>query len=220
MKNDGFEQKSGMIRQLAALPADQFSDHLSQVHPGIATTAPNIAPHIFSAATNAVQFLNSKLPHSGNELPFDEKSKASKGERSAWLELHDLVSDPTSVLNHVKNGTLTSHHMEAMRTVYPDLHQHMVDKINQELGGLKMKGKDVPYSKKIAISKFIGQPLDSTMTSQNMQAIINSAAPNPGPAVAAGQKGKASGTALTQINKTNSIYQTPDQHREFEKGGH
>src|ERR1700679_1497697 len=118
MAND-YGDKSTQIRQLAGMQPDQLVDHLTNAHPNISQVAPNIAPHVFSAATNAIQFLNSKLPSHGNELPQDKAPGPSQQQKNAWLDLHKTVSDPVSVLNHVKNGTLNSHHLEALQSVYP-----------------------------------------------------------------------------------------------------
>lgn len=210
MKND-YDTKATQIRQLASMPADQLNDHLATSHPNIAEAAPNIAPHVFSAATNAIQFLNSKLPSHGNELPQDRSPGPSQASKTAWLDLHKTVSDPTSVLDHVKNGTLNSHHLEAMQSVYPDLHQEMVSKIGEHLTAAQ--GKKLSYPKRMAISKFIGQPLDSTMTPQSFQAILASNGPS---AASAAQKEpkKASGVQLNQLNKVNQLYETPLQQRE------
>lgn len=206
MAND-YGSKSTQIRQLAVLPPDQLVDHLNNAHPNISTAAPNIAPHVFSAATNAIQFLNSTLPSHGNELPQDQAPGPSTQQKNAWLDLHKTVSDPVSVLDHVKNGTLNSHHMEALTSVYPDLHQEMVSKMSPHLGD-----KQLPYSRRMAISKFIGQPLDSTMTPESFQAILSSSASQ----TQSGQPApkKASGVELNQLNKVNQLYQTPLQSRE------
>jgi hypothetical protein len=212
MAND-YDQKSSQIRQLAVLNPDQLVDHLTNAHPNISNVAPNVAPHVFSTATNAIQFLNGKLPSHGNELPQDRAPGPSSVQKRAWLDLHEAVSDPVSILSHVKNGTLNSHHLEALQSVYPDLHQEMISKITDHLGSLQSKDKQLPYGKRMAISKFIGQPLDSTMTPQNMQAVLASA----GQQQAQSQAGpkKASGKELDQINKVNEIYQTPLQQREI-----
>jgi hypothetical protein len=216
METDDFEQKAGNIRQLASMPPDQLTDHLSAVHPHIDQVAPNVAPHVFSAATNAIQFLNSKLPNSGNELLQDKIPEVSQAQKTAWLNLHKTVSDPTSVFDHINNGTLNSHHLEALQSVYPDLHQEMIQKSMEHLGIMKTKGEQLPYQKRVSISKFIGQPLDSTMTPDSFQAILRSAGPNSGPAAQGGPK-KATGVTLNAIQKANKIYETPEQSDQLEK---
>lgn len=224
MNNQEYDQKAQSIRQLAALPPDGMANHLTNVHPEISNIAPNIAPHIFSAASSAVQFLNSKLPSAGNELPQDHYVSPSRTQQAAWLDLHKTVSDPTSVLEKIKNQTLNQHHVEAIKTVYPDLHEEIKGKIVEQLGKQKSEGKKMPYGQRIAMAKYVGMPLDSTMTSQSMQAIMKSASGNAGPEAQASQQqqqapkgSKPSGTELTQINKVNAIYQTPGQAREVSR---
>lgn len=215
-EKDDFESKSQNIRQLAALPPDELTNHLTNVHPNIDSIAPNLSPHVFSAATNAIQFLNSKLPSAGSELLQDPVVKPSKAQRTAWLDLHSLVNDPVSVLDRVKDHTINGHHLEAMQTIYPDLHDQMKTQLLEELSQHKQNGGTLSYQRRLAMSKFIGEPLDSTMTVQNMQAVIKSASVNTGPeAQASSQQGaratKPSGPQLTQINKVNAMYQTASQ---------
>lgn len=212
-KDDGFMEKAGQIRQLASLPPDQLTDHLTTTHPNISTTAPNVAPHVFSAASNAIQFLNSKLPPTGNELPQDELPSGSQAQKAQWLDLHQLVNDPVSVLDHVKNNTLTSHHLEALQSVYPDLHEEMKDKIMEEVGALQNSKTSIPYSRRVMISKFIGLPLDSTLTPESFQAIMQA---NSGPQQeqeGGGQKPakNATSAAVSQMNKVTQLSQTPVQ---------
>lgn len=213
MSEDDFSDKAAEIRTLASLPTEKFVEHLSRVHPDIDSVAPNIAPHIFSAATNAVQFLSSKLPGSGNELLQDKPMEPSQAQKKAWLDLHAIVNNPLSVLERVKDQSLTRHHLEALQSVYPDLHQEMVAKMQQQLGQMKLSGQILPYQKRVALSKFMGTPLDSTMTPAHMQGIIQSASMNTGPEAQTRQLGpkKASGVELKQINQVNKLYQTPLQ---------
>jgi hypothetical protein len=217
MDND-YKEKAGQIRQLAALPADQLATHFSNLHNTLASAAPRLAPHIYGTATNAIHYLNSKLPNAGNELIQDKQLPPSDAQKNAWLDLHKTVDDPLSVLDHVNKGTIRSSHIDALKSVYPDLHQEMVQKTMEHLGGMKMKGQELPYSKRLAIGKLIGMPLDSTMTQQNMSAIMQAASQNTGPQAQANKSPKrASGVELDQIDKVAKLSQTPDQARQSQK---
>lgn len=214
MEQSDYGSKSQQIRQLASLPPDKLVDHLSGIHNGLGTVAPNLEPHVHTAAINAIQFLNSKLPNAGNELLQDKHPEPSGTQKRAWLDLHKTVDDPTSVFDHINNHTLNNHHIEALKTVYPDLHQDMVQKIQEHLGEMKTKGQTLSYSKRAVLSKFIGQPIDSTFTPQSSQAIIMSAGQAQTPQTGQGKsQKKASGPELSQINKVNSLYQTQEQAR-------
>lgn len=214
MDDSDYNEKAQQIRRLSALPPDQLIDHLSKTHSGLEDIAPNITPHIHTAAANAIGFLNSKLPRVGNEMPQDTVPPVSIAQQKQWLGLHRVIDDPLSVLEHANNGTLNHSHIEALKAVYPDLHQEMVNKAQEQLG--KLNGRHIPYAKRVAIAKLAGAPLDSTMTQANMQAIQMAASPNQGPAAQAGKK--ASGVELKQINKVNAIYSTPQQDREMKQG--
>lgn len=216
MEND-YDTKATQIRQLATMPPDQLVDHLTNTHPQISQIAPNVAPHVFSAATSAIQYLNSKLPSHGNELPQDKAPGPSPMQKRNWLDLHEVVNDPVSILKQVEKGTLNSNHLNALQSVYPDLHQEMVSKITEHLGSLSAKEKQIPYTKRMAISKFIGQPLDSTMTPQSFQAILSSSAVQNTDSSAQNKSSpkKASGVQLNQLNKVNQLYETPLQQRQI-----
>jgi len=215
--NQEYEEKSGQIRQLAALPAEDLSAHLSQMHPGVSSIAPNIAPHVQGTAGRAIQFLNSKLPSAGNELLQDSPVKPSSAQKRAWLDLHKVVSDPLIILDHVNQGTINRHHVEALTTIYPNLHQELVGKINEELGALRAKGQSLPYYKRLGLFKITGQPIDSTMTQPNMAAIINANRPSQAQGQVGNSIKKPSSTELSQINKVNQQSLTHSQAREIQK---
>lgn len=214
MEDGEYEAKSQPVLRLASMPPDQMASKLAESHPMLQHVAPNMAPHIHSTAMRAIQFLGSRMPGTGNELIQDEKEAPSQAEKEKWLELHHVINDPASVLEHVKNNTLTGHHVEALQTVYPDLHQEMVAKIAEHLGNLKQKGQEVPYQKRLSLSLLTGQPLDSTMTPESMQAALMA---NRGATTETqgtnGKPKRASGPELNQLNKVNGMAQTPLQRR-------
>ena len=214
-ENEDYDQKANQIRNLGNMPPDQLATHLSSLHNTLEAGAPNVAPHIYTTAANAIQFLNSKLPSHGNELVQDQAPGPSQAQKRAWLDLHSAVNDPVSILDHVSKGTLTSHHVEALQSVYPDLHQEMVQKAAEQLGQLKNNDGMLPYAKRVSLSKLMGQPLDSTLTPPSYQAIL---AANGASGQQAAQKQpkakKASGVELNQIDKTNQLSQTSLQARE------
>lgn len=216
MTNEGFQEKSDQIRQLASLPPERFSEHLANLHNTLDASAPNIATHIYASANNAVQFLNSKLPKMGNELIQDKLPELSELSKNKWLKTYHAVNDPLSVLDHVDKGTLTHEHVEALRSVYPELHQDMSNQILEHLGKMKMNGKQLPSSKKLAISKFLGMPIDSSLTPQSLQAIINANAGAQKPMQPKAPQ-KASNAELSQINKVNPIYRTGPQQLQFDR---
>ena len=213
--SDEYNKKSNQIRQLAAMPQEQLTDHLSQLHDTINSVAPNIMPHIHATAINAIQFLNSKLPTTGNQMVQDRVVPLSEVQKRQWLNLHSIVDDPIKILDHVNNGTLNNQHLELMHSIFPDIHREMADKLRLELGSLHMKNKQLPYAKRQSIAKFISEPIDSTMTQQAAQAIILSSTATTAKQQQMNKQHKASSTELTQIDKVNKMALTSTQANEL-----
>lgn len=183
---------------------------------GLNHFAPNIAPHITSAAGNALGFLQSKLPPKGNDL-LDDHSEPSEMDKHRFMIYHKVISDPASVIDHIKDGSLNGQHMEALSTVYPDLHQDMKSKMLEGLADMHADGRKLDYHQRQAMSLFLGRPLDSTMTPQASQAIIQSAGIQQAQRQQATSQKKASGVELKQINKVDSLYATPLQARAIDR---
>lgn len=216
MGND-FSEKSDQIQALAT---DQdLPGRIDSVHPNIMTTAPNIGGEIGQTAQRALGFLQSKLPSRGEQAFEDAPTMPSKDDQNKFMQYHEIVSNPVSVLEHIKNATLTDGHVQALESVYPDLHSEIKQKLVEELSDMKNKGSTLKYGTRQSLSTFLGMPLDSTMNPQSMQAIINSAGnqqtshQNSGDAT---QK-KASGTELRQLDKTSAIYPTKLQARDLNR---
>lgn len=205
---------SAEIENLGATSPQELLNNSKQN--GINHFAPNISPHLTSAAGNALGFLQSKLPDKGNDL-LDDYSEPSDLDKHRFMTYHRIVSDPASVINHIKDGTLNGQHMEAIGAVYPDLHQEMKAKLLEHLADLHADGGKLPYHQRQSMSLFLGQPLDSTMTQQASQAIINSAGVQQAQRQQAKAPKKASGVELKQINKVDALYPTPLQARAIDR---
>jgi hypothetical protein len=211
---DDYDSISDKIENLSATPPGQLADQMNKS--GINKVAPNVAPHLMSTAGNALGFLQSKLPPKGNDL-LDDHSEPSEMDKHRFMVYHKVISDPASVIDHIKDGSLNGQHMEALSTVYPDLHQDMKDKLLEGLADMHADGQKLDYHQRQAMSLFLGRPLDSTMTPQASQAIINSAGIQQAQRQQATSQKKASGVELKQINKVDSLYATPLQARAIDR---
>ena len=211
-----FEDRSSEIKKLASASPQEFVEYLTELHRGFDDAAPNIAPHIYATANNAVQFLSSNLPKDPTGSIHDMPNRVSKDQQEAWLDLYKVVNDPVSILEKVKDTTVTTQEIQALQSVYPDIHREMSSKILEELG--KRNGAPVSYAKRLAISKFLGSPIDSTITPLSFQAIMTSSAIPVSQNVPRGTRsGKATAAQLKANKAVTDLYKTPDQAREVEK---
>lgn len=162
-----YNKNSSRISELANNP-QQLYNHLENSTKQISDVMPNISSGLYSTISNGIQFLNSKIPKPTNELPLNAKWEATPSQKAKFNKYYQIVNDPISVLNQVKNGTLSSEAMETLQTVHPDLLQKMRQEVMQNMTSKKIS--NLNYSTKITLSKFLGQPLESAMMPQVVMA--------------------------------------------------
>jgi hypothetical protein len=161
-----FNRNSKLIRKAMMLSQEQQLNNLAESNKDLNAAAPNIHPHIITTSSNALNYLYNKLPKPQQEFLGDSKWQPSKSQMHQWNEVHDIINDPHSVLDHVKKGTLNSHHIEAVKNVYPSLIHEMKQAVMENMSPENIK--KLNYSKRIALSKFLGQPMDSSLTQQSI----------------------------------------------------
>lgn len=216
MKNDDYAKKSSAILELGNLPIEQLSETVSPPDP---QDIPGIAPFIDATRINAVMYLKNALPPGRHNLSQDQIPPISDSQKKQWLEIESVIADPLKLLDAVQSSQVNSHQIQAVKAVYPAIYQEMSMKVREELGRLFMEKKQVPYARRIAIAKFLGEPIDSTMTQSSMMSIIhaNAGATSEQNPQAKQGRSKPSGPEITQINKVTDLFKTPAQAEQAKK---
>ena len=206
-----FSRKSQKIRELAGNPEAQMNA-IAESTGDLHKVMPNITTALGTTALNGINYLNAKLPRPSNDLPLDQEWEPTKVQQSDWLERHSTVEDPIKVLDHVRDGSLTHAHMEALQAVHPDLLKDMQSKVMDNMTA--NAHKTLPYATKIALSKFLGQPLSNSQLPQVVAANqATFAMSQQGPAQGGKSKGstqsglaklKVGDMAATQVDKLES----------------
>ena len=88
---------------------------------------------------NIVGFLQEKLPEntSGSQLLFNNNQVPPMNQILKFMRYVDVLNDPNKVLQLVVAGQLLPEHMEALKTIFPKLHQAQIEAL---LEGLTEKG--------------------------------------------------------------------------------
>lgn len=162
----GYDKKVARLNELSN--ADQAMDHIAKQTAGLSEAAPNVSQSIASTMANGLQFLQSKVPRPSNTMTLSGDWEPSKTQKADFLRYVEAVENPLSTLKELKQGTLSGKHMEAMEAVHPQLLQAMRMQVLSELNG--DKHIDLPSYRKVALAKFLGEPLDNGMTPQGIQA--------------------------------------------------
>lgn len=116
-------------------------------------------------------FLNSARPLAPiNKAPYDSDHKDKQKEKD-YSQVLDLANQPLSILKHVKDGSLVPKQVVALKAMYPELHGHLSKKITEQIVKHKMKDtKKPPYKTRQALSLFLGNNMDSSLSQPNIMA--------------------------------------------------
>lgn len=120
---------------------------------------------LLSAAKSRIyNYLNSIRPLPNQpKLAFDEAPK-NKEQNSQYDMAIDLAVRPSSVLDHINAGTLTTDHMNHFRALFPETHNMLSKEMTKKITESQLKNEKPPYAKRQSMSMFLGTPLDSTLS--------------------------------------------------------
>lgn len=163
----------------------------------------------------AVQYLNSIRPKTGKAGALDTDRKPNQVEETSYNRAIAIAEQPLLALDHLKKGTLSQQDIQTLQAVHPALYRGLQMKLMESIINHTSKGKMIPYQIRPGLSLFLGQPVDSTFSPQN----IIAAQPKPAMAPAqpqAAKGGKRSGS-MQKLGKINAMYMTPQQANENRK---
>lgn len=169
-KLDRFNDVTSKISKLSTNP-NLLLDHMTNATNSLHQVAPNITQGIHNTTATAIQFLNSKIPQQHLNDALGDPHPPSSTDASNFLKYFDAVKKPMHVLDEIKNNNLSVRSIEALKTVYPELHQEMSKALLQE--AVKNR-KTIPYQKKMQLSMFFGKDLDSSTEPQMIASNQNS----------------------------------------------
>lgn len=176
---------------------------------------PNHGQAIGQTASQAVNYLNSLRPNPDKAAPLDSKPVLNPVAKAAYNRALDIAQQPLMVMKHIKDGTLQPSDVVALKTMYPALYSKFTSEITSHMTDHIAKGNTIPYTTRLSIATFMGQPLDSTMLPSNIIAAQSIGTPQqqqPTP-----QGGKLNQGAAKGLNKVAESYQTSTQKREQDR---
>lgn len=193
-------------RQIAA--AEKNPDSIINAGGHVAHYMPDVGAAVGQTAANAMMYLKSLKPDTTPKAPLDKRFKPNPVAQAKYDNALNIAAKPLTVLNKIQKGTLSSDDVVAIKTLYPGLYTNLTRKLMDEVVRSQDKGLVIPYKTKMALSLFLGQPMDSTMTPNALQSIQGgfmrsvakqSAQQSPAP------------HSTSKLGKINTSYMTPTQ---------
>jgi hypothetical protein len=171
----------------------------------------------FAAMTaSAMSYFQSIKPMNTDMGPLSNPVKANKQSMEMYDRQLEIAQQPLVVLKRVKDGSLIPEDVNTLKTVYPKMYSEIAGKIGEQLISIKADHLDfnIPYSKKLALSTLLGQPMDASLKMSSLKAIMIANAPKT-PQQPQGKPSKRpTGPAITQMSKNADKYQTATQEAE------
>jgi hypothetical protein len=132
---------------------------------------PELADKIIANATNKIQYLASKIPSipSQNALTPKTLIPVSETEISKFANIMRLT-DPSEFINDLESGRINKISVEAAQAMYPEVYGRMRKYISDNLMELR---EDLPYEKRLIISRFFQVPVERFMEPEAIQRLQN-----------------------------------------------
>lgn len=156
-------------------------DQLMQATGRLGEYMPGHAEALGSTVARASSYLQSLRPKTAPDSVFGSTRTPNSTELAQYNRAVGLVASPLSILQHVKNGTITAQDMTTMQTVYPNLLKGIQAKVLEHVSGAKDKGTVVPYKTRLGLSLLLNTPLEASIMPQNMLANAPKGNPPPNP---------------------------------------
>lgn len=123
--------------------------------------------------SNASQYLNSIRADQSKQQPLDDEPEVSQAQKDQFNSALRIAEQPLTVLESLKNGTLTAEELRHLQWMYPAYYKRVQEKVtNAMIDHLHQNDQksQIPYQTKIGLSMLLAQPLDSTMTPSSILA--------------------------------------------------
>lgn len=194
------------VEELSDNPTAMF-----QVGGSLGHYLPEHGTALAATAQNALNYLANTLPKEYRPGTLDAPIPPPTSAVAAYMRTLGIAEQPLSVLAHASQGTLTPKDMQDLKALYPGLYPQLQTKVTTAMTNALAKGTPVPYKMRQGLSLFMGQPMDSTLTAQSIQAAQMTYVPVNRPQPPSSEVRKPRGTSA--LGKTAKTARTPAEAR-------
>lgn len=152
--------------------------------------APKVSGAFGGTVRRATMLLATKLPKQAQYTPLGPKFPPTDTEKADLLRTARVVEDPLVILKDFRAGTLTPGAVAVVKNVYPNLFDELQKKMVAEI----KSGKEIPYSRKLAMGRLFGIDVDGTMNPQFVQHMQSLFVAQGGKSPGGGKPGKTGGS--------------------------
>ncbi len=154
-----------ILRNVTTLQTDpdMLIDRLAKTTGRVASVAPDVAQETQQTLVRALLYIAEKLPRdpsSGANTVFEKHYRPSSLELAKLERYVQAVENPFSVLEDLEHGTLTREHVDAVKTVYPAVYEHIRQ---QAIDRIASDGQSMNYNRKVQAGILLDIPTDESL---------------------------------------------------------
>lgn len=135
----------------------------------LSDAAPLAASQSQQVMARSIQFLLEKIPKSANPTGlFAREYTPSTIEISKFKRYVRAVENPLTLLEDMKNGTVTSEGVEAVQEVYPNLYQRIQQSVIEQIAE---DPEAVSYEKRLSLGILLNMPTEGSLTPESIRGL-------------------------------------------------
>lgn len=169
-RNESFSDLSRKITDPNANPR-KMSDDVASVSSAFSNWgAPTVGSAFNLKMTQALQYLDANMPKPITPPnPFIKtKFKPSDADISSFERKLHTVMDPFSVIDDLKNGSVTKEQVDTLKVVYPKIYQQIQTRVIEHISSSETT---VPYQNRLKLSLLLDLPLDPSLSQQAIRTL-------------------------------------------------
>ncbi len=167
------------------------------------------------ASLQVKQYLSKLKPNSVTLGPLDKQMPPDRMQELRYQKALNIAAQPNLIYQKIKDGTLQATDIQDLDGMYPAMRQQMAQKLTNDMINHTSVGGTIPYKTRMAISLFLGQPMDMSMQPTSIQA-AQATYQKPQSPQQGQQQGKTK-KGTTTLGKSNNSYKTVTQEAEADR---
>ena len=161
-KIEQFNDVAKKLNEYAADP-DKMVNAMAKVTAPMGEAIPNIKSEYNNLLTAQMNYLQQNMPKDTNPVnPFVKNQwQPNDSQLNKFERIASVVHDPFTVVEDLKNGSLTKDQVDALRNVYPKIYNRIQGKVMNHLAADKRGGLN--YQARLKLGMLFGVNADSSL---------------------------------------------------------
>ena len=176
------ESYSRKLEKAHMLVSPQHQQKVMEYAKKIMASNESLAMQVIETYNRAAEYLRFNLPPSnavnaGMSLRPEPKDAGITFEGYKFERIFGAIANPTSIVDKLASGEVSRDEVMAVKYVYPELHQEMVESAMEQVQAMKAAGESLSLNKIANLGVALDTPIDSMLETSFVAAVQKSFIP-------------------------------------------